>query len=108
MLKEFDMKARRQPRNQRAGNHTQAKSIRKIVEQRDGRKCAICWSKTSRLILHHSFELAKGKSPYADPHNPDYQLFLCSSCHNKIHNLFDRNSPLMIAYRKVCREIGDL
>ena len=107
MLRDFDMKARRQPRDQRIGNHRYAEDIRKTVEKRDGKKCAICWSKTTKLVLHHSFELSGDKSPYDDPFNSKYQILLCASCHKKVHDLFDRDSPFILAYRKVCREIGD-
>ena len=100
--KDVDRKHRHQPRNQRNGNHKKHKSIRKVVEERDGKKCFICWSKTSRLILHHSFELSNGKSPYDDPYNADYQLLLCHSCHRKVHDLYDRDSPLMKAYKASC------
>ena len=99
IVKNIDKAHRHQPRNQRNGNHKKHKSIRKLVEKRDGKKCFICWSKTSRLILHHSFELSNGKSPYEDPYNEDYQILLCDSCHRKVHDLYDRDSPLMRGYK---------
>ena len=107
MHRNSDMQARRQPRNQRIGNHRCADEVKRTLAKRDGKKCAICWSKTTNLIAHHSFELLHDKSPYDDPCNPDYQLLLCKSCHKKVHDLFDRDSPFMRAYHKVCREIKE-
>lgn len=98
-------KTRRQPQTNRT-HHRRGKEIRKFLEKRDGKRCFICWAKTSGLVAHHSYELTpKGKTPYDDPENPEFQCLLCKSCHTKIHQIGDRDSPLMRAYKEECKRI---
>jgi len=102
----FDRKSRRQPIIDRNRTfHSKGKEIRKFLEKRDGKRCFVCWAKTSSCVVHHSYELSPSKSPYEDPHNPEFQCLLCLSCHTKIHQIGDRDSPLMRAYKQECQRI---